>query len=820
MTFYTDIRKKGNNIFHRGYKDGEQFFEKVKYSPTLFVPTNEPSEWTYFYDGSPMKPMTFETINDAYQTLEKYKNVSNMSLSGMEKFEYQFLVDKYPSEIEYDFNKLRVLNFDIEVDSTDGFPHPQVASETVTAITAEVKNEYYVFGYGEYTPKKDNVHYIKCENEYALLNKFIDFWIKVKPDIVTGWNTDTFDVPYMYNRITNVLGESRAKLLSPWRIAQKKTVYIKNQPSEMIDLFGIEQLDYLNLYRVFTYKKRESYKLDHIASVELGERKLSYEEHQSLSNLYEQDYELYLDYNIKDVELIKNLEEKLGLIKLATTLAYITHVNFTDTFKQVRLWDVFIYYWLYSKKIVLPTLVKNSKEYKYEGAYVKEPVVGKHGWVVSFDINSLYPALIRYLNISPETYVDNTVAGVSVDKFLKEKIDTSIIGDYSIAANGTLYKRTDNALLPNMVRYLYEKRLYHKGQMKSAKKSGDKAEADLHNVYQTVYKTTMNSLYGFLGNEYARMYSTPMAEAITVSGQLVIRWVGKYLNKYLTELTGVEKDYVIYTDTDSVYVNIDDLVQKHLPNESMDKITTFIDKVAEEKLEPIIDQSFQDLGEYLHATEPEALQMKREIIANTAIWQAKKRYAMNVLDNEGTRYEKPNMKIMGMETAKSSTPGVIRDHMKELLYKVLNENEASCQKYIRQTKKKFKEYSIEDIAFPRGVNGLKKYKDQTNLYSKGTPIHVRGSLLYNHYIKKWNLEKKYELISEGEKIKFVFLKEPNPIHENIFAFLQMFPRECELIDYIDYDTMFEKSFLEPMKSIFDAVGWSLKKKKTIESFFE
>lgn len=286
MKFYTDIRKRGNTIFHRGYdENGKQFFEKIDYKPTLFLPTQRKTDWKYFYTGQYVEPLIFETMNDAYNTIDKYKSISNMFVAGMDKFEYQFLVENYPNEIQYDFERLRILNFDIEVDSTDGFPQPHNASETITSIAAEIKDEYYVFGYGEYTPKSDNVHYIHCDNEYVLLNKFIDFWRKIQPDIVSGWNSSAFDIPYLYNRITGLLGEDRAKLLSPWQIATKKNVYIKNQSVEIVDLYGIQLLDYLDLYRVFTFKKRESYKLDHISHIELGEKKLSYEDMQNTSEL-------------------------------------------------------------------------------------------------------------------------------------------------------------------------------------------------------------------------------------------------------------------------------------------------------------------------------------------------------------------------------------------------------------------------------------------------------------------------------------------------------------------------------------------------------
>lgn len=828
--FYTDIRKYGNVIFHRGYDEhGEQFFVKNHFQPKMFIPTKRPSEWKFFYGDVPMEPVHFESMKEAWNEIENMKTIENFTLAGMEKFEYQYLCEQYPDEIDYDFDKLRILNVDIEVDSSDGFPEPALATEEITAITAEVKGQFFVWGTKEYTPKAKNVTYKKCENEYKLLNMFLAFWRDIKPDIVTGWNTDTFDVPYIYNRITNVLGEDRANMMSPWNVAKRRTIWVKNQELGVIDLVGIEQLDYLQLYRVFTYKKRESYKLDFIAHVELGERKLSYSDYQSLNHLYEEDYDKFIEYNIRDVELIQKLEDKLGLIKLATMLAYTTHVNFVDTMKQVRMWDSFIYWWLTREKIVVPIYQTGHKEYKYEGAYVKEPVVGKHGWLLSFDVNSLYPSLIRFLNISPEML--HSEIGQLKMKDLLNKLPLQHIANMSVAANGTKYHNKVPGLLPRMMKTIYSERTKHKKLSLTAKKMLEnpnldghkklelKREASLHGVLDKAMKTVLNSAYGALGSQYFRYYSTPMAEAITVSGQLTIRWVAKYINEYLDGLLEESKDRVIYSDTDSLYVSVEDLVQKYAPEANKDQVVTFLDQLAEQKLETIIQKAFDDLAAYLHAAEPEALAMKREIIADSGIWQAKKRYALNVIDSEGVRYAKPEMKIMGMETAKSSTPAIVRDNMKKLLYAILNADEQECQSMIARMRKEFRKLDVEDIAFPRGVSSLNKYYDLTNIYAKGSPIHVRASLLYNKLLRDHKLDKQYEFIKEGEKVKFVYLQEPNPIHENVIGFLQVLPREFNLEKFVDYDLMFDKAFLEPMKSIFDAIGWSTKKRKTLDSLF-
>ena len=311
-----------------------------------------------------------------------------------------------------------------------------------------------------------------------------------------------------------------------------------------------------------------------------------------------------------------------------------------------------------------------------------------------------------------------------------------------------------------------------------------------------------------------------MAEAITLTGQMAIRWVQNSINDYLSKVIGSEKDRCVAIDTDSNYFVVDELVKKVLPNETdKNKIVTFLDKLSKQKIQPVIDQSFKELSDYLHAKEPEAIEMDREAIADVGYWTAKKRYALNVWDMEGVRFKKPQMKLMGLETAKSSTPSIIRTFMEEVIFSTLNSDEDKTQKMIAKYHEEFNGRSIEDISFPRGVNNLTKYSHFKTIYKNGTPIHVRGSLLYNHYMREKNLDKNYELIQEADKIKFVYLKEPNPIHENVIAFPVYLPEELGLNKYVDYDKMFEKTFVHPMQPIFEALRWSIEKEVTLESFF-
>jgi len=837
--FYTSIRRFGNQIFHRGYNNGEQFIDREEYKPTLFIASDKLSEWKSFYDRKNMIPYKTADMAEAYQQIREGQDY--LPVHGNSRFEYQYLVENYPTDVNYEFEQIRIANIDIEVGNDEtgvGFPDAVTADRKITTITVEIHGKYYVFGLKSYTPNTDNIVYHESETEHQLLNKFLHFWNQMKPDVITGWNTMLFDIPYLYFRISNVMDEKQAKMLSPYGVVKVKSDKYLSVP--YIDIMGIEHLDYLHIYRTFTFKRRESYKLDYIGEVELGLKKVDYSDFKSLSKLYENDFQKFVEYNIRDVEIIQKLEEKLGIIHLITTLAYITHVNFTDTLKQVRMWDAFLYYEMTKRKLVMPPYTKKSKGERYEGAYVKQPILGKHNWIVSFDVNSLYPNLLRLLNISPETLRGKKISG-TVNDYLSRKVDLTNYKDFSVAANGTVYDNSVDGLMPQLIRELYNKRIVYKERAQIAKqklqqnniseeeKIGLGKEVSVNNVLQMAIKVTLNSAYGALGSEYFFAFDIRMAEAITLTGQLAIRWVQTSINDYLNKIIGVDKDRCVAIDTDSNYFVMDDLVKKLLPNETdKNKIVTFLDKLSKQKIQPIIDQSFKDLSEYLHAKEPEAIEMDREAIADVGYWTAKKRYALNVLDMEGVRFKEPQMKLMGLETAKSSTPSIVRTFMEKVIFSTLNSDEDSTQKMIAEYRKEFKVSSIEDISFPRGVNNLITYAHFKNIYKrsgergergKGCPIHVRGSLLYNHYIKEYGLDNQFELIQESDKIKFVYLKEPNPIHENVIAFPVYFPEELNLNKYVDYDKMFEKTFVHPMQPIFEALNWSIKKESTLESFF-
>ena len=770
--------------------------------------------------------MKFESMSEAREFIKQYEGVDNFQLHGFPRFEYVLLNEIFPEEVVYDKELISICNFDIEVGSENGFPDPETASEIVTAITVKRKGHYSVFGCGEYSTNRNDVTYTQCDDEADLLEKFLVNWGHGScPDIMTGWNISFFDIPYLVRRIEKILGEGKSKRLSPWGSVYERKLLIQGKEVISYNIAGIANLDYLELYRKFTYSQQESYRLDHIAYVELGERKIDYSEYTSLHGLYRNDYQKFIDYNIKDVALVDQLEDKMKLIEMVLTLAYDAKVNMQDVFTQVRMWDVLIHNHLWTKKITVPVSGGGSKDSSYIGAYVKAPQIGMHKWVMSFDLNSLYPHLIMQYNISPEKLVKNNKIKISVDDILDGHL--TIQNGYSLAPNGCYFDNNSQGFLPEMMERLYNERVVYKDKMIDSQKLYEK-EKDVekkiqyskdisrYKNMQLARKVQLNSAYGAIGNPYFRFFNLDQATAITTGGQLAIRWIERSLNKYMNKLLETKnEDYIIASDTDSVYITFDTLVNKVFADGIQDgKVISFLDKVAKEKLEPYIDKSYTSLAKLVNAFD-QKMSMKREVIADKGIWTAKKRYILNVYDSEGVRFDKPKLKIMGIEAVKSSTPSSCRVAIKESLNLIMNTNEGMLQEYIQEFRSQFEKMPFEDVAFPRGVSKLYKYMEQP----KSIPIHVRGSLVYNNALEEHKLKKKYEMIKEGEKIKFCYMKLPNPVKSNVISILSTLPPEFELENYIDYNKQFDKAFLEPLRAVLGSIQWNEEKTNTIEDFF-
>ena len=819
--FYTNIQVIGDEMLVRAMMDGKKENYREEFYPTLFCPTKNQTKFKTLA-GKSIDKIQPGTITECRKEISKWKKSYNIDLYGSTDWVCQYIGKEF-DKCEYDLTKVRVMNIDIECGSESGFPTVSEAKEKIVAISFKDSEtgKYVSLGCGNYVNTRDDVFYVKCADEVSLIQRFAEIYKSIEPDVITGWNTKWFDLPYLIRRINNVLGSSASKFLSPWGLVKEKINKWMGREHIVYHISGVSQLDYFLLYKKFTYVNQERYTLDHIADVELGEGKLSYKEHGNLHNLYKEDYQKFIDYNLKDVELVDRLDDKLKLIDLTCTMAYDAGTNYEDVLGQTRFWDAFIYHHLRRKNIVIPPKKQvEKKEREYEGAYVKDPLVGLHDWVVSFDLNSLYPHLIMQYNISTETFLnDRPRFFVDVEELMRGKTPLPEQTDACMAGNGYFFSTKEKGFLPELMEEMYNDRVKYKDLMFNAIKSGDTTNVAQYNTIQMAKKISLNSAYGAIGSEYFRYYDLRQAEAITKSGQLAIRWIERKMNEYLNKILNTDgEDYVIASDTDSIYVTLGDLVEKVMGESPKEKIVDFIDKICSEKIEPFIDKCYDELAEYMNSYRQKMI-MKREVIAEKGIWTSKKRYVLNVWDNEGVRNDEPKIKIMGIEAVRSSTPQSCRDKILESMKIILNGDEDELIDYIEEFKKNFKDLPAEEISFPRTVSGLAKYFDPVLGYIKGTPIQVKGSLIYNRILNDKQLSRDYESIKEGEKIKYTYLKEPNPARDKVIAFVNTLPEEFGLDKYIDYDLQFEKSYIDPIKTVTDVIGWNHERIPTLETFF-
>jgi DNA polymerase elongation subunit (family B) len=827
MEFYTSVHPIGDRIFIRGVENGKRYQRKLDFSPTLYVTSKKPSKWKTL-EGSFVDEVNPGSIKDTREFIKRYEGVQGFDVYGNSNYAYQYISDNYSHDVNWDMEQIKVFTIDIETSTEHGFPDIKSANEEILLITVKelATKRIITFGSKTYVNPREDVIYVNCKDEQALLTQFLEFWSKSHPDVITGWNTDFFDMPYLIRRIERELGDGESNKLSPWGYVNERKTFIKGSEEIHYDIVGIAQLDYLELYKKYTYSKQESYRLDYIAEQELGDKK-KVNPGDSFKDFYTNHWQEFVDYNIHDVELVDKLEDKMRLIELHLTMAYNAKINFEDVYSQVRMWDTIIYNHLRKKGIVVPAKSYSGKDSQFEGAYVKDPIIGLHKWMASFDLNSLYPHLIMQYNISPETLTSEKIS-VTVDKLLNQEIDTTYVKqrDLALTANGWTYTKEFKGFMPELMEQMYKNRSKFKKQMLVIQQEYEKDKSKKHllkdisrlNNLQMAMKIALNSAYGAMGNQYFRYFDIRMAEGITTSGQLSIRWMANKLNAFMNKTLKTEgKDYVVAIDTDSIYLTLETLVEKMCEGKTDEQKIRFMDKICEDVFQPFIDSGYQELADYMNAYS-QKMQMKREVLADKGIWTAKKRYILNVHNSEGVQYEKPKIKVMGLEMVKSSTPAVIRDKLRDSIEVILRGNQADLQNYIMEFRKEFDKLPVEEIAFPRGVNGMKQYAGSP-IYSKGTPIHVRGALLYNHYTKKMGLDKKYQPIRDGDKIRFVYVRKPNKFQEDVIAFSQELPPEFEMHSYIDYDKMFEKVFTDALQIIIGSLGWSTSEQSSLEDFF-
>lgn len=840
--FYTSISQSGNNILYRGYRNGHPVREKVKLKPTLYVPSKHGEFVSLF--GEKLGAVEFNTIWDAREWINEMKNL-NQTPHGTSNFKAQFVYEKFPEEPLGDFKHIRIASLDIETTANDGFPDVQMTHDEITSIgchhsTQNVMYQWTTAPYDQSKFKMKDAYKLDFrhfDNEIDLLKDFIAWWSDPvnTPDVITGWNTRGFDIPYLMNRVYKVLGHSDNKIcnkFSPWGEAIRETQFVvRGRRNNTYEIPGIESIDYMDLFMKFgvlTYGPQESFSLDHIAKVVLGTEKEKYDG--TLDELYKNDPQLFIDYNFKDVDIIVCFEKEMQLIALAFSIAYKAGVNPSETMGTTNVWESIIYRFCMSNDIVVPPKYRKSKT-PYPGGYVKEPIPGFKKWVVSFDLASLYPHLILQYNMSPETFIDHIDPRITVQEVMGGVIPKDIVnGDVSITANGVMFDNSKRGVMPQIIEKLYDERKAAKKVMLGASNKLEKkglSESERHkltiervvnNNRQMAVKILMNSLYGAMGNQYFTYFNQNIAESITLSGQLSIMVAEKAINNYMNKILNTDnKDYVIAIDTDSNYVDFEPLVKRVFKGrmDETDNIVKFLDKVSSEKFEPMIEQAYKDLANKMNAYDQKMI-MERESIADVGIWVGKKRYILRVHNNEGVQYTEPKIKIMGVEAVKSSTPQICRDKFKDAFKIILDQDQSKLHTFIADFKSTWNQLEPYEVSFPRSVSDIDKWVG----VDKGVPIHVRASISYNKLLVDNNLLKKFEKIKNGNKIKFSYCKTPNPSRGNVIAFQNdTLPKEINMHKYIDYDMQFQKSFLDPLELVLHSINWTSSPVASLEALF-
>jgi DNA polymerase elongation subunit (family B) len=747
-----------------------------------------------------------------------------------------------------------ILTYDIECEMESGLPDPEKAENELTSIGFHdsATNQYWVLVMdkeGKMVEKKtDKAIVIPFKDERDMLLKYLDLYEYINPTIVTGWNIDYFDTPMLYNRIKRLLGERHANRLSPigecfWSPYRKRYF-----------MAGVSYLDYMGLYKNFTYTELDSYRLDSIAQRELGRGKIEYSG--NLDILFKDDIEKFIEYNLVDVELVVEFDRKLQFIDTARGICHAGHVPYEDFVYSSKYLEGALLTYLKRKGIVAPNkpadrrermeALKENKEEKFIGAYVKAPIVGKYEWIYDLDLTSLYPSIIMSINISPETKVGK-IEDWDAQKFIKGEVSEYRIGDnyitrenlqklfekskYSIASNGVMYRTDKPGCIPDILDLWFSQRVEFRKLEKQYGESGDKEKYAFYKKRQLVQKILLNSLYGVLGLPAFRFYDVDNATAVTTTGQTVIKSTADMANiKYNKELNTPNADSNIYIDTDSVFFSAVPLLDHRYPtwkDNDQNTIAGYVNEIAGE-MQDYLNNFYDILGKKVFNIDKHRFEIKKEFVSKAGIWIAKKRYAQWIISDNGVPVDKLDVK--GLDVVRSSYPAAFRKFMSEVLIEILRgDTETQLTDKIYNFKKDLVNMDVVKIAKAGAVKELSKYlpkkKEQTAMFQfkSATPAHVKAAIAYNQLLTHFGLDKQYEPLKDGDKIKWVYLKQ-NPYGLDGVA-MNGYNDPKEIMDlvttYIDYDKIFERELLKKLEDFYGALNWGevLSSTKTAEKFF-
>jgi DNA polymerase elongation subunit (family B) len=838
--------REGTVFLRTWSEEGGRIDTEIPFTPFLYTERENATDAISIFK-TPLKKHYFKNSFDRNNFVKESKT---KRLFGNFPTEQQFLIETYKNKIqEKDFSKfpLKIYFLDIEVHCPDFFPEPKEAKAPVNLITIydSLKDHTYTWGLNvDYKPKQKNITYFKCRSEEDLFVSFVDHWKADPPDIVSGWNSERFDMPYIINRATNIISRDFISQLSPVRNLHSREFRDRfGQMAVKWTISGVSSLDYMELYKVYSFGDRESYSLNYIAEYELKEGKLAYNA-TNLANLANENWDQFVEYNIQDVDLLRKLENKLNFLKVVRILSYKGCTNFEAALGKIGILSGAIAIQAYNEGQIIPTFKNENDTEALEGGYVREPERGLKESVVSFDVNSLYPNTIITLNISPETKLGKIVTGDwkkdpeieiklvngKISKLETEKFKKFIKEEkISVSRAGVLYTQKFKGILPTLINKVYGERVDSKKAMNKAKKALSKIEKELvqnkttellkqkketedeviyYNVLQSVLKLTLNSIYGIMANKYSPFVDIDNASSITLTGQMVAKTGSEILQKRANEKYNVTDSIDIYNDTDSCYVTIQPILNKtniklsenNLVTEEAHEIVNDLEKYVNTE---ILEWARQELN----SVDPR-FEFKREAIADVGTFLQKKRYILHILDEEGTSCNK--FKYVGVEVARSTTPKRVKEFIKKTIETAfLTKDVKKTNDIFREAYNDFKTLDVTEAAFRKAVKDYEKYSSNASLskFEKGTPCHVKASIAHNLLLREHQVVSKYESIKSGQKIKY-FYAQKNPYNLDAVAFINEYPKEFNNIK-MDYDKMFEKIVVPPIENVYDAIGWRL-----------
>jgi len=848
-----------NTIYHRYLENGSREEEYIEFKPFCGVITDKKSSIKTLYN-KPLELRKFDNISEFKKWTRE--NEDYIDIYGNIRPEYMFLSSVYREEIPLQWDDMRIDNFDIEVVREDGFPDAQIADWPVTAITIQdvIKKTYTTFGFKNYVNHdQKRINYIHCDDEKDLLKKYIAYCVERRPDILTGWNIVNFDIPYMVNRIKKVLGKSWANKISPigkLRAREYKDTF--ENEINTYDILGTVIYDYMELYSKFQFEPRDGKSLEVIAQAELGKGKLDYKkgDNRSLTELYHNDFQTYIDYNIRDTELVGLIDDKRGYLRLAINMTYMAKCLFSDVFGTVGIWDAYLYNILLNKKILCPPRKTNIKS-SFPGGWVEKPHKGLNGWNMVFDIASSYPNSIISYNISTETIIEFSSLpkelqnlADSIRPFYSQGESTWLINDkiydvdwleenakellekYDLCMTpwGEFFRRNEIGFIPEVVDKIFKSRKKVKGEMKTIDFSSNEYAA--LNAQQMAFKTLMNSLYGAMSNIWFRYFDIRMAGSITCAGQASVKGSSKYIQD---NIKGMKN---FYTDTDSIFLDLQPFIDARFKN----KEHTFVDehdfcmKLSTQLVEPKLTEFFDRLTKGLN-TFTNTLTMESEVLADAWISVEKKKYSMRIINDEGeeffnretlelgkwnfdkTEFEvgKVKLKTKGLSLIQSTTPQFSRSKLKQSLELIFQYRDQEVIKdKFKEWKDEFMTLPFEEISMPRGVTIFNKYVENP----AGAQAHVRSAIAFNKALIDLKLDKTFQKINQGDKIRYAYIEVPNIFGIEVMAVKDKMPELINNNIKVNWDIQWQKCFTSQLEKIFETIGWNISEDDvSLEDFF-